>query len=444
MENLSTFDELVQGIINDGKHKKVNLTIYRACKATYQTPIKNRVTFTVKLILRIYSKYLATRKPSVIKSLPEVCVVSMSREQLFKGKTKEDLLAFFKEERFGNANGEILFETRELRHFFFNSTSFKASLPLHFFFRRLGERQKREVIDLFIRAFDLYSENLNPGDTNNFKTIYDLFEFVVWYVVKENCIHILTTQSTMHILPVSFRVPNSKFVRKMLWYSTNSQPILKRNAIIEKPNFSNHINSNVDLHFVWDLNSSEFLESYGISRISVVGSILFVKRETFPIDKKGFNLVYFDVTPLENANTYYTKKRMLENLSSLVEVVEKLSLETAEVINLLVKPKRETIGSHSREYIKQLDSFERYGRIQRLRPEMNLYGLVANADVVIGIPFTSPVVVGREMGIQSAFMDVHKDDFLLPETHNEFPVLTSQNLVIAWLRDCLRLSTITD
>lgn len=438
MENLRTFDDLVQGIINERKPKKENSTNFRAFKATHQTAIKNGLTFIVKIGLRIPSKYLETKKISAIQSLPEVCVVSLSRDQLFKGKTKKDLLAFFKEERFGNANGEILVETRELKHFFLNARSFKASLPLHFFFHRLGKTQKKEVIDLFVRAFDAYSGNLNPGDKNNLKTIYDLFEFVVWYVIKEKPIHILTAQSTMHILPVSFRIPNSKFNRKMLWYSTNSQPIMKRNAVVEKPNFSKYLNSNVDLHFVWDLNSRNFLKTNGISRISIVGSILFVKQEKISVSKKGLNLVYFDVTPFKNANTYYTEKRMIENLCSLIEVVEKLSLERGEVINLLIKPKRETKGSHSREYIEQLDSFERYGRIQILRPETNLYGLIANADVVIGIPFTSPVVVGREMGIRSAFMDVHKDEFLLPETHNEFPVLTNQNLVIAWLRDCLR------
>ena len=438
MENLGTFDDLVQGIITERKPKKVNSKIFRAFKATHQTAIKNCFTLTVKMGLGMHSKYLETRTISAIQSLPEVCVVSLSRDQLFKGKTEKDLLAFFEEERFGNTNGEILIETRDLKHFFLNSKSFKASLPLHFFFRRLGKTQKREVIDLFARAFDSYSRNLNLGDKNNFKTIYDLFEFAVWYVIKEKSIHILTTQSTMHILPVSFRIPNSKFNRKMLWYSTNSQPIMKRNAVVEEPNFSKNLNSNVDLHFVWDLNSRNFLESKGISRISIVGSILFVKQETISASKKGLNLVYFDVTPLENANTYYTEKRMIENLCFLIEVVEKLSLERGEGINLLVKPKRETKGSHSREYIEQLESFERYGRIQILRPETNLYGLIANADVVIGIPFTSPVVVGREMGIRSAFMDVHKDEFLLPETHNEFPVLTNQNLVIAWLRDCLR------
>ena len=66
---------------------------------------------------------------------------------------------------------------------------------------------------------------------------------------------------------------------------------------------------------------------------------------------------------------------------------------------------------------------------------MNLYGLIRSADSVIGIPFTSPVVVGRELGIPSAFMDVHSDEYFLPEEHNEFPVLTNQNLVMTWLRE---------
>ena len=118
MENLGTFDDLVQGIITERKPKKVNSKIFRAFKATHQTAIKNCFTLTVKMGLGMHSKYLETRKISAIQSLPEVCVVSLSRDQLFKGKTEKDLLAFFEEERFGNTNGEILIETRDLKHFF--------------------------------------------------------------------------------------------------------------------------------------------------------------------------------------------------------------------------------------------------------------------------------------------------------------------------------------
>ena len=435
MQNLREFNKLVQEVINERKPKKrhqTKLSVFRVilCVAT-----KKWLACFIKIVFRVTLVCFKIRGKDAVRPLPAVCVLSLSREQLFKGKSEEDLLEFFKEERFGNLNGEILIETKSLRVSKSKSKSYKTSISVDLLFNRLVPAQKREVLKLSEYLINSYLKSLDLEEKAHLRTIYALFELAVWFVIREEEITLITTQSSMTLLPVSFRIQNSRFMRKMLWYSTNSQPIVKELSLIGRHEFGEGLSGNVDMHYVWDLDSKKFLESNGISRVSAVGSILFEKPETVILKNRGFSLIYFDVTPIENANTFYTVERMCTNLCALIDVVERLSMETEQAINLIIKPKRGVKKSHSRRYIELLATFEKEGKIQLIDPHMNLYGLIRNADSVIGIPFTSPVVVGRELGIPSAFMDVHTDEYFLPGQHNEFPVLTNQNLVITWLRE---------
>ena len=71
-----------------------------------------------------------------------------------------------------------------------------------------------------------------------------------------------------------------------------------------------------------------------------------------------------------------------------------------------------------------------------------MYGFISKVDCVIGIPFTSPVVVGRELGVASGYIDFYKDDFLIPETHNGFPVILEELHFMSWLKE--RLQELTE
>jgi polysaccharide biosynthesis PFTS motif protein len=242
----------------------------------------------------------------------------------------------------------------------------------------------------------------------------------------------------MNNLPIAFEISNSSFDRRMFWYSTNSQPILKKGLTLERPIFGESLNRSVDMHYVWDLNSKDFLMSDGISNVKAVGSILFVKPELLSRDNSEFYLTYFDVTPFENADTYYTTERMCANLSKIVEITSQLSTKKKLKINLLVKPKRVININHSREYIHMLNTYEKNGLLEILKPEVNIYGIASSVDCIIGIPFTSPVVVGREITTPATFIDMHKDDYHLPETHNGFKVISDDIQLMSWLEECLQ------
>ena len=436
------FYELVNTLTIERESKKEFLTSSITLKYLPDFVTKACLLTLSELGVRLLYSFEKIVKQGAIKSLPKVCVLSLSSEQLLNGESNTDLESFFREDRFGNMDGEILIETKLSKSFKRKPSSHKLSIPIHFFLHRMTYTQKIEVLNLFSQGLESYYLCQNRITKTNLKTIYTIFELAVWFVIRDAEITIITTQSTMGSLPVAFRISDSSFVRKMFWYSTNSQSIARKDSPKDKPNFSKDLGRNVDEHYVWDLDSRRYLELNEISKVTVVGSILFVKPKSVELEIGGLNLAYFDVTPIENPDTYYTVERMCTNLSKLVEVVCQLNLETQLKVNLLVKPKREISKSHSRRYVKLLNHFEKQGNLKVIRPETNLYGFISKVDCVIGIPFTSPVVVGRELGVASGYIDFYKDDFLIPETHNGFPVILEELHFMSWLKE--RLQELTE
>lgn len=438
MEINQEFNNLVEKIIFYNAQNRKETEIKTVDKPIFKRVATKTAIMSVKFALKSITSMRTGSKSRGTRPIPSVCVLSLSQEQIFQGKTPETLVSFFREPRFDNPAGEILIETKSLRFKKKKSESFKRSIPIYFFLNCLENSKRIEVIKLFERATKEWTISSDSNLRANLKVVYILFELAVWYTIKAEKITLVTTQSTMNKLPVAFEISNSSFDRKMFWYSTNSQPILKKGSTLKRPIFSESLNLSVDMHYVWDLDSKDFLLSDGITKVKAVGSILFVKPELFSRHNSEFYLVYFDVTPVENAETYYTSERMCANLSKIVQITSQFWTKNKMRINLLVKPKREINANHSREYIQLLNNYEVDGLLKILKPDVNLYGIASSVDCIIGLPFTSPVVVGRELKIPATFIDLHKDDFHVPQTQNGFHVISEDTQLISWLEEQLR------
>ncbi len=90
-------------------------------------------------------------------------------------------------------------------------------------------------------------------------------------------------------------------------------------------------------------------------------------------------------------------------------------LETFEEIALIVKPKRSLIDRF-RDYPPAMERvlagrsrFAREGRVILLPPNIDPYISVALAEISIGVPFTSPVLVARSCGRSGFFHDARKE-----------------------------------
>jgi polysaccharide biosynthesis PFTS motif protein len=74
-----------------------------------------------------------------------------------------------------------------------------------------------------------------------------------------------------------------------------------------------------------------------------------------------------------------------------------------------LKPKRKYARklrgglSPSSEYTELIGKLQRLNSIEVLNPDVDLYQLVRNASLVIGIPFTSPVILAKEMNVPCFF-----------------------------------------
>lgn len=437
MENNLEFRKIADQIVsrNQQMHEEgINIFVG---KVLLEKLVNQVLAHSAKLAMRAVISFGKTKKRNIIQTFPSVCVMSLSKDQLFRGKTSDSLTTFFFEPRFQNPSGDILIETKSLRVFQQRYKSFQTSIPIYFYLRKLSQVQRAEVLDLFNSVVETFMEASHQKKKTNLKTLYFLFELAVWFTIKTEKITLITTQSTMRNLPVAFKISNTSFTRKMFWYSTNSQPISKKDNALQRPLFTEELNQNIDMHYVWDLNSKEFLNTEGVEKVSSVGSILFIQPELVDRRKPDFNLAYFDVTPFVKPDSYYTVERMCVNLFKLVEVLNQIKVESHPRINLLVKPKREMTGSHSQQYVQLLKNFEREGKLRIVNSETNLYGFISSVNCAIGIPFTSPVVVGRELGIPSAYMDLHNDDFYMPSSHNGFSVISDEVQLSLWLQKML-------
>jgi polysaccharide biosynthesis PFTS motif protein len=99
-----------------------------------------------------------------------------------------------------------------------------------------------------------------------------------------------------------------------------------------------------------------------------------------------------------------------------------------------LKPKREYGRklrgglSHSTQYLELIYKLHRLNSIELLKPEVDLYGLVGSADLVVGIPFTSPVVLAKELNVPSFFyIPESARDWVIAESQDGVEVINGRN-----------------
>jgi polysaccharide biosynthesis PFTS motif protein len=79
-----------------------------------------------------------------------------------------------------------------------------------------------------------------------------------------------------------------------------------------------------------------------------------------------------------------------------------------------LKHKRRISRNHSSDYSKFIEQKVKNFEIDVIDSNQNLYDLIGNSKLVIGFPFTSPVVIGQELDKPSFFYCSSK---LLPIAH---------------------------
>lgn len=145
---------------------------------------------------------------------------------------------------------------------------------------------------------------------------------------------------------------------------------------------------------------------YPNAQISVVGPVTFeIKKENPIIQQDSKVVLFFDVTPFDNLeyDSFYTFKMCSETINDLIEVAADLG------VSLHLKPKRPYLldnrakVQHSESYVNLVLKLESENLLKLLDFREEIESLIGSSQVVVGVPFTSPVFVSAKLNRPSFY-----------------------------------------
>ena len=196
----------------------------------------------------------------------------------------------------------------------------------------------------------------------------------------------------------------------MVWYSSNSVP-LKYKLKLGNVDWYSKLSEvfceqmKIDTHWVWTNEHKKYLMKMTNSNVLVKGSMVFYNPPKKLNRNKKYDIVIFDVTPFDSKSifkdTVYTFPVAKEFMEDIIESVKLVSQELDMDMNIYVKHKRPFSSIHSSDYIAYIAGLVRIGELSVLPLNIDLYESIAASNIVIGFPFTSPVIIGQELKIPS-------------------------------------------
>ena len=374
------------------------------------------LAFVFFLIVNLPVSFLMNRSKSNDSNLGLSLFYSLTLEQILDGDKIDSFVEFLSEPRFAPLFNQstVVVELKKIHRIQFQRKfeniefTFDNSLWIS---RNMISR--KNVFKIFCESIVNFLKVFAHKNLDNRFILRELiFDEPVWnhFLRQAKEFNVITTQSQYLRLPYVFYLPsNEQITRSMMWYSTNSTPIQNRKTLAEFD--PEHFRfENIDCHYVWTEKQKRYLEKYNAdANIFSVGSILFIskmKNAKFEAPLKNRILV-FDVNPFSglDVEVLYTPqilKDFIEDISYAAKMCQMSS-------NLYLKPKRNyrknsktKIGPES-SYMNFIDEMNREKKLKVLDPHSNLYSLLDSAVLVIGIPFTSPVILAKERKVPSIF-----------------------------------------
>jgi polysaccharide biosynthesis PFTS motif protein len=171
---------------------------------------------------------------------------------------------------------------------------------------------------------------------------------------------------------------------------------------------------------------------------------MFYTANNSTASNEKIDVLVFDVTPLNNIeitrNSIYTTRESVNFINEIITCVKMLNQAYKKNYRIQLKHKRKISKNHSSDYAKFIDQKVMNFEIDIIESRQNLYDLINNSKLVIGFPFTSPVVIGQELNKPSIFYCSSK---LLPTARKSRNPLfiQSQTSLYSYLEKVLAKST---
>jgi len=362
---------------------------------------------------------------------PSIIFYSLSHEQASKLFEVE---ATLREPRFSFRipKGNIIFNYPSWRRILVMSKKVVLDVPTHILISNIARKDLNTIILDYFRNVTSHHHSI----LSNLKILKrESFDKLVFQVFERNCqgkLSLVCTNSFLYRLPAIFEA--SRHSQKiMMWYSINNRPFSRQSETNSVTWNYAHIKRFIDCHFVWNAKAKNFLDELGFSEVFVSGAILFQEKRIKNKNPSKFIITFFDVTPNRarsvKQDAFYSEENTMRALLDFVRIASDACNKDKEFCQVRIKSKRKYNSFHSDYYIRTLESTCTANNIEVLEPESNLYEIVSESDIVIGVPFTSPVVLGTELNSFAVFFASGFEGWeISSDTVSEPVIYTSEEL----------------
>lgn len=239
---------------------------------------------------------------------------------------------------------------------------------------------------------------------------------------------VIITNSHYHVQPLWMRsLQARRFTSHMVWYSQNSIPFTYRSDGI-RSYLPNHRYIEVDDVWVWTVGFRDYLVAQGAKgRVHAVGPILWYLPDPVPQESARDAILVFDVTPmvpglvhkLGLTYNYYRAENVRAFVADILAARDLAAAEVGRRLPVLLKHKRSPSEyHHDKGYLDFIDRAVREGAIRPVAADTNLYYVIAQAAMVVVIPYSSPAYVAAQLGVPAIYYDPANE--LVP-THEHHP-----------------------
>jgi polysaccharide biosynthesis PFTS motif protein len=283
-------------------------------------------------------------------------------------------------------------------------------IPLVIFINEIPIKSKLScwfsMCERYLRVIKLHGSN---SDILNILKEY-VFDEVVYSTLDPKKIEkLVTTQSHIAYQPLIFEYRNIGAKKIMIWYSANSIPFDYKNKRAKRYSINPWVYTSmrIDEHWVWTKEHKAYLSKISPAKVLVKKSLMFYEPEESKNITKIYDLVIFDITPRADIkitrNSIFTTTEMIKFIQEILSCVELLNNKHKKNYQVFLKHKRNFSKNHSEEYINYIKEKVTNKEITLIGSSQNLYDLIGNSKLVIGFPFTSPVIIGWELFTPSIF-----------------------------------------
>lgn len=209
---------------------------------------------------------------------------------------------------------------------------------------------------------------------------------------------------------------NRHFKTYMALYSLNSSTLIfKDDPVASTHPGIRHLRA--DLVWIWDRFYEQVLKRDGVfCKTQVVAPILWYLPKEVPARRTaGFRrLCVFDVSPMTKEallsrgmlGNYYNTETMKSYLGDVLAAVDEVKRQLRCEVEIVLKHKRTRSPSHDDSYFSYVNELcESHDQLRLVGEDVNLFTLIAESDLVVVIPYSSPGYVANYLGVPALFYD---------------------------------------